>query len=49
MEVMDSMLEKAGVDKIIRVTGPSQVGNSLVPEQLSCTQKNNILFSPVFI
>lgn len=31
MEVMDSMLEKAGVDKLIKVTGPSQVDNLLVP------------------
>ncbi|NXC41116.1 AXDN1 protein, partial [Penelope pileata] len=29
MEAMDSMLEKAGVDEIIRVTGPSQLHNVL--------------------
>lgn len=49
MEAMDSMLEKAGVDKLIRVTGPSQVDNLLVPEKLSCFQKKTILFSPEFI
>uniref|UniRef100_A0A8C0FC34 Uncharacterized protein n=1 Tax=Bubo bubo TaxID=30461 RepID=A0A8C0FC34_BUBBB len=34
MTVMDSMLEKAGVDKLIRVTGPSQVDNSLAQQNI---------------
>ncbi|XP_075364052.1 axonemal dynein light chain domain-containing protein 1 isoform X8 [Mycteria americana] len=43
MEVMDSMLEKAGVDKIIRVTGPSQLHNVL---ELMKAEQNiyNIIF-----
>ncbi|NXS69741.1 AXDN1 protein, partial [Pandion haliaetus] len=43
MEVMDSMLEKAGVDKIIRVTGPSQLHNML---ELMKAEQNiyNIIF-----
>lgn len=37
MEAMDDMLEKAGVDELIRVTGPSQVDKSLVPRKIiSC-------------
>lgn len=36
------MLEKAGVDELIGVTGPSQVDNSLTPRKI-------ISFSPVFI
>ncbi|NXV43799.1 AXDN1 protein, partial [Uria aalge] len=43
MEVMDSMLEKAGVDKLIRVTGPSQLHNAL--ELLKAEQNiYNIVF-----
>ncbi|KFZ67684.1 Axonemal dynein light chain domain-containing protein 1, partial [Podiceps cristatus] len=43
MEVMDSMLEKAGVDKLIRVTGPSQLHNLL--ELLKAEQNiYNIVF-----
>ncbi|NWH49481.1 AXDN1 protein, partial [Fregata magnificens] len=43
MEVMDSMLEKAGVDKLIRVTGPSQLHNLL---ELMKAEQNiyNIVF-----
>ncbi|KAM6343148.1 axonemal dynein light chain domain-containing protein 1 [Alca torda] len=43
MEVMDSMLEKAGVDKLIRVTGPSQLHNAL---ELMKAEQNiyNIVF-----
>ncbi|XP_040984003.1 axonemal dynein light chain domain-containing protein 1 isoform X2 [Aquila chrysaetos chrysaetos] len=43
MEVMDSMLEKAGVDKLIRVTGPSQLHNML---ELMKAEQNiyNIVF-----
>ncbi|NXP08383.1 AXDN1 protein, partial [Thinocorus orbignyianus] len=43
MEVMDSMLEKAGVDKLIRVTGPLQLHNVL---QLMKAEQNiyNIVF-----
>ncbi|NXG89773.1 AXDN1 protein, partial [Stercorarius parasiticus] len=43
MEVMDSMLEKAGVDKLIRVTGPSQLHNVL---ELMKAEQNiyNIVF-----
>ncbi|NWW44984.1 AXDN1 protein, partial [Pedionomus torquatus] len=43
MKVMDSMLEKAGVDKLIRVTGPSQLHNML---QLMKAEQNiyNIVF-----
>ncbi|KFP01622.1 Axonemal dynein light chain domain-containing protein 1, partial [Calypte anna] len=43
MEVMDSMLEKAGVDKLIRVTGPSQLHDSL---ELMRAEQNiyNIVF-----
>ncbi|NXW44019.1 AXDN1 protein, partial [Nyctiprogne leucopyga] len=43
MEVMDSMLEKAGVDKLIRVTGPSQLHNTL---ELMKAEQNiyNIVF-----
>ncbi|KAM6128757.1 axonemal dynein light chain domain-containing protein 1 [Phoenicopterus ruber ruber] len=43
MEAMDSMLEKAGVDKLIRVTGPSQLHNLL--ELLKAEQNiYNIVF-----
>lgn len=42
MEAMDSMLEKAGVDELIGVTGPSQVDNSLIP-------RKRISFSLVFV
>ncbi|NXL41582.1 AXDN1 protein, partial [Podilymbus podiceps] len=43
MEVMDSMLEKAGVDNLIRVTGPSQLHNLL--ELLKAEQNiYNIVF-----
>ncbi|NWX21657.1 AXDN1 protein, partial [Aegotheles bennettii] len=43
MEVMDSMLEKAGVDKLIRVTGPSQLHDML---ELMKAEQNiyNIVF-----
>ncbi|NXV13726.1 AXDN1 protein, partial [Cepphus grylle] len=43
MEVMDSMMEKAGVDKLIRVTGPSQLHNAL---ELMKAEQNiyNIVF-----
>ncbi|NXK26079.1 AXDN1 protein, partial [Arenaria interpres] len=43
MEVMDSMLEKAGVDKLIRVTGPLQLHNVL---ELMKAEQNiyNIVF-----
>ncbi|KFP21303.1 Axonemal dynein light chain domain-containing protein 1, partial [Egretta garzetta] len=43
MDVMDSMLEKAGVDKLIRVTGPSQLHNLL---ELMKAEQNiyNIVF-----
>ncbi|NWI65000.1 AXDN1 protein, partial [Todus mexicanus] len=43
MEMMDSMLEKAGVDKLIRVTGPSQLHNAL---ELMKAEQNiyNIVF-----
>ncbi|KAM6124471.1 axonemal dynein light chain domain-containing protein 1 [Pterocles gutturalis] len=43
MEAMDSMLEKAGVDKMIRVTGPSQLHNAL---ELMKAEQNiyNIVF-----
>ncbi|XP_074733346.1 axonemal dynein light chain domain-containing protein 1 [Strix uralensis] len=43
MEVMDSMLEKAGVDRLIRVTGPSQLHNTL---ELMKAEQNiyNIVF-----
>ncbi|NWQ93591.1 AXDN1 protein, partial [Burhinus bistriatus] len=43
MEVMDSMLEKAGVDKLIGVTGPSQLHNAL---ELMKAEQNiyNIVF-----
>ncbi|KAM9378972.1 axonemal dynein light chain domain-containing protein 1 [Phaethornis superciliosus] len=43
MEVMDSMLEKAGVDKLIRITGPSQLHDSL---ELMRAEQNiyNIVF-----
>ncbi|XP_008937154.1 PREDICTED: axonemal dynein light chain domain-containing protein 1 [Merops nubicus] len=43
MEMMDSMLEKAGVDKLIRVTGPSQLHNAL---ELMKVEQNiyNIVF-----
>ncbi|XP_049664042.1 axonemal dynein light chain domain-containing protein 1-like isoform X2 [Accipiter gentilis] len=43
MEVMDSMLEKAGVDKLIKVTGPSQLHNML---ELMKAEQNiyNIVF-----
>ncbi|KFV58692.1 Axonemal dynein light chain domain-containing protein 1, partial [Gavia stellata] len=43
MEVMDSMLEKAGVDKLIRITGPSQLHNAL---ELMKAEQNiyNIVF-----
>ncbi|NXQ83696.1 AXDN1 protein, partial [Nyctibius grandis] len=43
MEVMDSMLEKAGVDKLIQVTGPSQLHNML---ELMKAEQNiyNIVF-----
>ncbi|NXL68282.1 AXDN1 protein, partial [Chordeiles acutipennis] len=43
MEVMDSMLEKAGVDELIRVTGPSQLHNML---ELMKAEQNiyNIVF-----
>ncbi|NXH70266.1 AXDN1 protein, partial [Hydrobates tethys] len=43
MEVMDNMLEKAGVDKLIRVTGPSQLHNLL---ELMKAEQNiyNIVF-----
>ncbi|NXU58825.1 AXDN1 protein, partial [Turnix velox] len=43
MEAMDSMLEKAGVDKLIRVTGPSQLHNAL---ELMKAEQNiyNIVF-----
>ncbi|NXF50836.1 AXDN1 protein, partial [Oceanites oceanicus] len=43
MDVMDSMLEKAGVDKLIRVTGPSQLHNLL---ELMKVEQNiyNIVF-----
>ncbi|NXI74331.1 AXDN1 protein, partial [Anseranas semipalmata] len=43
MEAMDSMLEKAGVDKLIRVTGPSQLHNVL---ELMKAEQNiyNIVF-----
>ncbi|XP_064004397.1 axonemal dynein light chain domain-containing protein 1 [Pogoniulus pusillus] len=43
MEMMDSMLEKAGVDKLIRVTGPSQLHNML---ELMKAEQNiyNIVF-----
>ncbi|KAM6262680.1 axonemal dynein light chain domain-containing protein 1 [Porphyrio hochstetteri] len=46
MEVMDSMLEKAGVDKLIRVTGPSQLHNLL---ELMKAEQNiyNIVFHEV--
>ncbi|XP_030351759.1 axonemal dynein light chain domain-containing protein 1 isoform X2 [Strigops habroptila] len=43
MHLMDSMLEKAGVDKLIRVTGPSQLHNML--ELLKAEQNiYNIVF-----
>ncbi|XP_071607281.1 axonemal dynein light chain domain-containing protein 1 [Heliangelus exortis] len=43
MEVMDNMLEKAGIDKLIRVTGPSQLHDSL---ELMRAEQNiyNIVF-----
>ncbi|NXY74847.1 AXDN1 protein, partial [Glareola pratincola] len=43
MDLMDSMLEKAGVDKLIRVTGPSQLHNAL---ELMKAEQNiyNIVF-----
>ncbi|NXI42890.1 AXDN1 protein, partial [Galbula dea] len=43
MEMMDSMLEKAGVDKLISVTGPSQLHNAL---ELMKVEQNiyNIVF-----
>ncbi|KAM6264775.1 LOW QUALITY PROTEIN: axonemal dynein light chain domain-containing protein 1 [Spheniscus humboldti] len=47
MEVMDSMLEKAGVDKLIRVTGPSQLHNLL---ELMKVEQNiyNIIFKLIW-
>lgn len=42
MEMMDSMLEKAGVDELIKITGPSQVDILLVSRELSCTQINSV-------
>ncbi|KFO85325.1 Axonemal dynein light chain domain-containing protein 1, partial [Buceros rhinoceros silvestris] len=43
MEMMDSMLEKAGVDKLIKITGPSQLHNVL---ELMKVEQNiyNIVF-----
>ncbi|NXI57737.1 AXDN1 protein, partial [Chloroceryle aenea] len=43
MQMMDSMLEKAGVDKLVRVTGPSQLHNAL---ELMKAEQNiyNIVF-----